>query len=86
MSALMWWSSTVRACMRWVMVGSVCWKSVMVGGGFSVWGSCIVGEVVWWLGCCRCLIFDGVDVAVCFVYGRVLGCSLRPWRFCLGVR
>ena len=38
------------------MMGSWCGWSVMVGDGFSIWGSCISGGVVWWRVCCRWLI------------------------------
>ena len=86
MSDLMWLSLVDRATKRWVMVSSWCGWSVMVGGGFSIWGSCISGGVVWWRGCCKWLVGGDVDVVVCFVRGRVLGCGLCPWRYSLGVR
>ena len=76
MSALMWWSLVVRASMRWVMVGSWCGWLVMVGGGFFIWGSCVSGGVVWWRVRCRRLFGFGVDVVVCFVCGRMLGCGV----------
>ena len=34
---------------------------------------------MWWVG-------GGVDVVVCFICGRVLGCGVCPRRYGLGVR
>ena len=67
------------------MVGSWCGWLVMVGGGFTIWGSCVSGRVVWWRVCWRWLIGFGMDVVVCFVCGRMLGCGVCLWRYSLGV-
>jgi hypothetical protein len=68
------------------MIGNWCGWLVLVGGGFSVWGSRVSGGAVWWRVCWRCLIGGDVDVVICFVCGRVLGCGVYPWRYSLGVR
>ncbi len=41
---------------------------------------------MWWRVRWRLLIGGGMDVFVCFIRGRVLGCGVFPRRYTLGVR
>ena len=86
MSDLMWWSLVVSASMMWVIVGVWCRWLVMVGGGFSIWGSCAFGGVVCCIVCWGWLVGGGVDVVVCPVCGHMSGCGVCPCRYSLGAR
>jgi len=56
----------------------------MVGGGFSMWGSCASGEVAW-RACWGWWVGGGVGVAICFTCVQVVWCGASPWRYSLGV-
>jgi hypothetical protein len=76
----------VRAAMRWVIVGVWCKRLAMVGGGFSIWGSCascgIVCCIVYW----GWLVGGGVDVVVSLVCRHMSRCGVCSCRYSLGVR
>jgi len=82
----MWWSLVVRASMRWVIVGVWCMWVVMVGDGFSIWGSCASGGVVYFIVCWGWLVGGSVDVVVRPVCGHMSLCGVCPCRYSLGVR
>ena len=56
----------------------------MVGGGFSMWGSCAPREAAW-RACWGWWVGGGVGVAICFSCVHVVWCGASPWRYSLGV-
>ena len=72
--------------MRWVIVGVWGRWFVMLGGGFSIWGSYASGGDVCCIVCWGWLVGGGVDVVVCPVCGHMSERGVCSCRYGLGVR